>query len=244
MFDDAMPKTPPSKDVLVDILRVLQRIEEKLDGHEHRFRVLEESPDSKLKLEKEADADNPDVASDTSVSIKPEHATSHESDTSSEDARDRGKMPYGDWSVDQFIKVIPPDMYEEWNTSWTQLERFYALVDLSPHVRERLGCCWDMPDDNRFPLRFFKSNILKVHLSGGGPGIDTFSRLKRKLEAEMTALCDFDDALRKQPGNDFVIVDFDAQNKQRMYRLGQQAIGPELRVDGSKSHHAPWSRLM
>ena len=239
-----MPEAPHSTDVLYDILRVLERIETKLDGQETRFRQLEEVPfKAKTRSEKEEEDAVTDPLASSLVTTKVDPSTTSQSEILDE-VKHVQKVPYGDWGVDRFIKAIPEAMYNNWDTSVAHLERFYILSDLPPELRRRVGSCWDIPDDNRFPLKIYKSNILKSYLSGGGPGVDTISKAKQRIEREMSQLCDFDESLRKHPGNDFVIVDFDALNNSRMYRVGQEAIGSELMVDHKETKGAPWSRLM
>lgn len=41
-----------------------------------------------------------------------------------------------------------------------------------------------------------------------------------------------------------MVVDFDAADETRLYRLGDKAFGSELQVDAQGSKSAPWSRLM
>ena len=65
---------------------------------------------------------------------------------------------------------------------------------------------------------------------------DTASGLER--------LRHFDADLRARPGNDFMIIDYNARGNCRLYRVGEQAAGSELKVSlGEPSHHQ-WSRLM
>ena len=239
-----MPDASHSKDVLCDILRVLERIEVKLDSHDERFRQLEHgSPPSKYRSEKEEDDETSGTLVASLVSSNVDFLAKDETN-GVEKVKHAPRIPYGDWTIDRFIRSMPEDQYEQWDTSHLHLERFYRMADLASDVRRRIGACWDMPDDTRFPLKFLKSNILKTYVTGSGPNIDTFSKAKQKIEREMSQLCDFDDALRKHSGNDFVVVDFDPMNNSRMYRLGQQATGPELMVDSAGVESAPWSRLM
>lgn len=238
-----------SKDVLCDILKVLERIEARLDRHEERLRT----PDELEKLPRTLqDQDQFDGTTDTladstlngSRLLGPSRRTTAGIGQDEVDEKHGPRIPYGGWSVDQFIRALPREVYNEWGTSHTHLDRFYSLTTLSPDLERKLGSCWDMPDDGRLPLKFFKSNILKMHMSGGGPTFEGLSKTKIRMEEELSALCHFDEALRNHPGNDFAVVDFDRSNNTRMYRLGQSAIGSELMVDASDSEISPWSRLM
>lgn len=237
-----------SKDVLCDILKVLERIEARLDRHEERLRTpdeLERTPRT-LQGTNEFDGVTETIAGSTvsSTLLGPGRRTTAGVDKDVADDKHVPKMPYGGWSVDQFIRALPQDIYDQWGASYTHLDRFYSLTSLSADLERRLGSCWDMPDDGRLPLKFFKSNILKMQMSGGGPTIEGFSKTKIRMERELNALCQFDEALKKHPGNDFAVVDFDPSNNSRMYRLGQGPIGPELMVDARDSRTSPWSRLM
>ena len=225
--------TPQANDVLYNILKVLERIETRLDGHEDRFRKVEEiERSSNTAQEKDADTLAGSVLS-----------TSQRIEQDAVDDKHARKIPYEGWSIDQFIRTLPSNIYNEWGSSHTHLERFYLLTTLSADMERRLGSCWNIPDDGRLPLKFFKSSILKTNMSGGGPSIESFSKGKARIERELTTLCQFDEALRRHSGNDFVIVDFDPSNNSRMYRIGQDPIGKELIVDPD-SQKAPWSRLI
>lgn len=57
-------------------------------------------------------------------------------------------------------------------------------------------------------------------------------------------LVQFDRELRSSPGNDFLIIDYDAAYHSRLYRIGEPAIGSEIKVDLKDSSHKQWSRLM
>ena len=100
-----------------------------------------------------------------------------------------------------------------------------------------------MPDDDRLPLKFFKSNILKSN-TPFGVSVDSFPTVRQPVERDLEFLCQFDRDLRAHPGNDFMVVDFDAADETRLYRLGDKAFGSELQVEAQGSKSAPWSRLM
>ena len=240
--------TPQAQDVLYDILKVLERIELRLNGHEERFRRLEEVENpSKTAQEKDEFEGTTDTLASSILSsslLGPSRRPTAGTEEDAIDDKPVPKIPYGGWSIDQFIRALPPKVYNEWGSSHTHLDRFYSLTTLSADLESRLGSCWNMPDDGRLPLKFFKSNVLKTNMSGGGPTMESFSRAKSRIERELTTLCQFDEALRKHPGNDFAVVDFDPSNNTRMYRLGQAARGSELMVDPRDSQNAPWSRLM
>ena len=232
-----------ANDVLENILKVLERIEARLEGHEERFRSLEDVEKARNTVVEKEEFDGTTTTDVLAGNLFPRSTAPIPPKDVTED-KPVPKIPYEGWSIDQFIRVMPQHIYNEWGTSHTHLDRFYSLASLSPELERRLGSCWNVPDDGRLPLKFFKSNLLKMNMTGGGPGIETFSKFKSRMEQDLTTLCEFDDALRKCPGNDFAIVDFDSSNNTRMYRLGQHATGPELMVDPRDSQQAPWSRLM
>ena len=231
-----------ANDVFENILKVLERIEARLEGHEERFRSLEDVEKTRNVAQEKEEHDGKTKSHPDSVLLSSTPAVEKKQEMADDKAA--VKIPYEGWSIDQFIRVIPQEVYNEWGTSHTHLDRFYTLTTLSPELERRLGSCWNVPDDGRLPLKFFKSNLLKMNMSGGGPTFESFSRVKTRMERELMDLCNFDDALRKHSGNDFAIVDFDSSNNTRMYRIGQHATGPELMVDPRDSQHAPWSRLM
>lgn len=248
-FTKGMLERSQDDDILLNILRVLERIEAKIESHEDRVRRLEDLHESEIKNEEgdEECASENNVANGLNskeLAFIGDAKNELESEDDPEEIKNRQRIPYGDWSIEKYIKGLPRDVYESWGSASTHLDQFYSLTTLSPDLRQRMGCSWDVPDDHRFPLKFSKSNFLKMQLTSGGSGIETHSRLRKRIEREMTELCNFDDTLRKHPGNDFVVVDFDQHNASRMYRIGQQAIGPELLVDAKDDRNAPWSRLM
>ena len=223
-----------SSDVLSSILDVLQRIESKLEGHEERFKSLEyHTPISNGRRKADGLDGNVDTPSGTSRTaemfynsadtLQPSRKGTPTSDDSSGDTSTALKVPYSQWSINQ-------------------LDRFFNL-SLSNLLEARLGDCWKMPDDNRLPLKFFKTNILKSNSPFGVP-IDSFPTSRQPVERDLEFLCQFDDELRAHPGNDFMVVDFDATDDTRLYRLGEQAFGSELQVEAQGSNTAPWSRLM
>lgn len=223
-----------SSDVLHDILNVLQRIEVKLEGHEERVKSLEYhthisdgggkanrlggSVDTLSETSRTAE-----IFNNSAENLRPSRKGTPISDDLTEDTSTALKIPYSQWSINQ-------------------LDRFFNL-SLSKLLEARLGDCWNMPDDNRLPLKFFKSNILKSNGPFGVP-INSFPTSRQPVERDLEFLCQFDDDLREHPGNDFMVVDFDAADNTRLYRLGEQAFGSELQVEAQGSKSAPWSRLM
>ena len=232
-----MPEPIGSGNVLHNILDVLQRIESRLAGHEERFKSLEyhtQMSNGGSKAEGlRGYTDTPSEACETS-------RTTEISYTSTDTLRfSRKGTPTSDDSPgDSSTAITIP--YSQWSIN--QLDRFFSL-SLSNLLEARLGDCWKMPDDNRLPLKFFKTNILKSNGPFGVP-IDSFPTARQPFERDLEFLCQFDDDLRAHPGNDFMVVDFDAADNTRSYRLGEQASGLELQVEAQGLKNAPWSRLM
>ena len=229
-----MTEPARSTDVLYDILNVLQRIESKLERHEERFKSLEhhsqinrggtkiDGLDSSADTPRETSraAETLYISTDTS---QPSRKGTPTSDRLPEDTGTALKIPYSQWSINQ-------------------LDRFFNL-SLSKLLETRLGDCWRMPDDDRLPLKFFKSNILKSNSPFGVP-TDSFPTVRQPFERDLEFLCQFDNDLRAHPGNDFMVVDFDAADETRVYRVGEKAFGSELHVEAQSLKSAPWSRLM
>lgn len=220
--------------VLCDILRVLERIEAKLDGHEERFTSLEEHT-KKSRGRRRTESYDGKIDTETST-LRVATSSQLDLDTSrpsrkgtptNDDPPEAGKMamkiPYSQWSINQ-------------------LDRFFNLT-LSTSLHQRLGDCWNMPDDDRLPLKWFKSNILKTNAPWGAL-LDSFPTARQPVEKDLEFLCQYDHDLRLEPGNDFVVVDFDTQDNTRLYRLGDGAVGPELEVESQGTQSAPWSRFV
>ena len=229
-----MTEPTRSNDILHDILNVLRRIESKLEGHEERFKSLEYHKQISNGGRKADGLDgNTDARSETSRAAetlytsadnpRPSRKGTPTSEDSPGDTSTALKIPYSQWSINQ-------------------LDRFFSL-SLSKLLEARLGDCWRMPDDDRLPLKFFKSNVLKSNGPFGVP-MDSFPTARQPLERDLEFLCQFDNELRAHPGNDFMVVDFDAADETRLYRLGDKAFGSELQVEAQGSKSAPWSRLV
>ena len=230
-----MTEPARSTDILYDILNVLQRIESKLERHEDQFKSLEYHSQINRGGTKEDGLDSSaDTTSETSraaetlyISADNPRPSRKGTPTSEpvlpEDTGTALKVPYSQWSINQ-------------------LDRFFNL-SLSKLLETRLGDCWRMPDDDRLPLKFFKSNILKSNSPFGVP-IDSFPTIRQPFERDLEFLCQFDNDLRAHPGNDFMVVDFDAADETRLYRVGDKAFGSELHVEAQALKSAPWSRLM
>ena len=222
-----MPEEAQPNNILPDILKVLQRIEKKLDGHEARFADLEDSWKNENRsrgretavFSSQCEQQRNGSASDVRLPIR----FTKDNEKPLEDAKSIPKIPYG-----------------EWGWSRIQMDRF-SKINLPPSLEQRLGDCWRMPDDDRLPLKFFRSNILNTNPPSRNLG-DNLPTARQPFERKLEFVCRFDRELRKQPGNDFMVVDFDSDNT-RLYRVGDAAIGGELQVEQG-SHAAQWSRMI
>lgn len=214
--------------VLNGILKALERIEAKLDCHEARSRTLED-----IASRREEKTDYIQAEAGTLRTREPGIGTLETPRPSR-----KGSPVNGDIFCDTQgpLKV----RYGKWGIN--QLDHFFNLA-LSNSLTERLRDCWGMPDDNRLPLKFFRSNVLQTN-APWGPPCDSYPTIGYTVERELETLCHFDERLKEQPGNDFVVVDFDDSENTRIYRLGDDAVGPELEVQQQGSSTAPWSRLV
>lgn len=228
-----MDDRPESECVLRDILKVLNRIEARLHGHEDRLQSLEVDTKQSIedgRLRRDESYTNTEASTLSATAIPdidldswrpsrkgtPTNVSLHEESNTT-------KVPYSQWSINQ-------------------LDQLFNLT-LSAFLQKQLGDCWNMPDDNRLPLKFFKSNITTSHAPWGAP-VDSFPTARQPIERDLEFLCQFDTAFRAQPGNDFVVVDFDAWDNTRLFRLGSKAVGSELEVEPQGTQDAPWSRLV
>ena len=237
-----MTDTRESHEVLSSILQVLQQIERKLDAYEERIFRLEGGK------EKEPRPYNSVEYIQTKCTILEGSnedrisAARGQDEKLPEDGNSKPRIYYSEWDTNHFIESMPQDKYNEWDTGSTNLDEIFDFR-LSDALQRRLGDCWNMPDDDRLPLKFFKANILRSQVPWGTPLRKLFSA-KQPFERELDRLCRFDQELRAHKGNDFVVVDFDALNSSRIYRLGEPAIGPDLLVNLEDTQEAPWSRVM
>lgn len=185
-------------ELLVSLVRVLERVEERLEKLDKHF----EHTQSLYTLDT---ARKPGLTQSHLEYDEPlmSNVTSRENPPTQGSARQHSlvtKVRYSDWSE---------------NSRGLQFEAEGEAL-----LQRYLGDYWKVPNDNRLPT--FKPN------------------LKERLDV----LRQFDNQLRTEKGNDFVVVDYDLMNNTRIYRIGEAAIGSELMVDPAQLDNAPWSRLM
>lgn len=240
-----MPDLQEQQQVFNGILQVLQRIEAKLETHETRVKQVEDLIQcNRLRFTEspESSSFTSTVASSVSWYRAPEsnaplqRQDSHTLDNRSIDARHQSASNPEALSV--YSRGGPKIRYGLWRSEDCNDDRDEMLDESHFRFLEKyLGGSAAMPDDARLPLNLgwntyfveFPSHRIQHKHAG-----------IRRLEG----LCSFDADLRAQPGNDFLVVDFDTSNNSRIYRIGEEAIGSELMVSSESPRDAPWSRLM
>lgn len=203
----------PSNDVLTSVLRVLERIEAKLETQAQRVESLR----------KEA-KEEPDPL----YSVK------------RFDGRTRAR------SLFEKTSSVGPSLpstvlYSTWRLGHPKQNQILD-VQFMKVIERLIGDYWKIPDDGRLPLKTFALTSESPIDRDDQP--TSYSRAMRQIEKDSRELVQFDTALKIQPGNDFLVVDIDTKNNARLYRVGDKAIGSQLRVEYGNSQHAPWSRLM
>lgn len=230
--------------VLVDILRVLESIERKLDQQNERLgqlttshAIIDESKTSRCPNfnispansgipDAEGKVLNPGEMILISGQNRSNQGALEEINTS---VHPQGwplrtsKIPYSCWSFGQQDQEVDA--------------RFEEML------QKVLGDFWEIPQDNRLPLNTIK-NITKNRGGYGESQVPTHRVLVHALEKKLALFSRFDTSLRSHKGNDFLVIDHDPTNNTRLYRLGEKAVGGELMVLPEGPESAPWSRLM
>lgn len=228
--------------LLLNILRVLERIEEKLEKQDSRFD----------RLESLAIASNPTRNTRPST-ISPEafgdplhSGQNHDHVGKYLEHHDRGlsrsvskESAVNNVSSRQSHAVIKV-RYSDWSINWRNWDHDKEFMQI---LQQHLGDYWRVPKDSRLPLKFFKSAFDSTE-DYWGSQIAMYNANKLSVKTRLDQLRRFDSELRVHSGNDFLIVDYDLTNNTRIYRIGEAAIGNELMVDSRQLTSAPWSRLM
>lgn len=225
--------------VLLKILSVLERIEEKLEKQDKRFEQLQN-------LAKVTGIADPSKDSLKASNDPLDPGRNHDYVDKLLEQQDRGlnRSPsQGSLAHNTFagwnraaIKV----RYSDWSINgrnWDNDEDFMQML------QKHLSDYWRVPKDNRLPLKFFKSTIDNTD-DYWGSQVAMYYATKTSVETRLAQLRRFDSELRVHRGNDFLIIDYDMINNTRIYRIGEAAIGNELMVDSGQLTSAPWSRLM
>ncbi|KAI4181157.1 MAG: hypothetical protein LQ348_005067 [Seirophora lacunosa] len=226
------------------ILQVLQRIEAKLETHETRVKHVEdlfqrhrlaltEPVESSSFISTEASSVSCTGTSDNDPSLQKSTLPSNVPIDL------RSQLLSNPEALSVYSRGGPKIRYSAWRSEGCNDGRDEMLdEDHSALLKKYIGDCAAMPDDGRLPLNL-GWRIYGVEYPSERR-IDYKHAATRRLEA----LRAFDAELRAQPGNDFLVVDFDTSNNSRIYRVGQEVIGDELLVSSESPRDAPWSRLI
>ena len=233
--------------VLLDILRVLERIESKLDQQDQRFERPETSAGTVDGLEnfRGLDFKEDDSSSKNSHNPRTEGKELRDSEISpslaqnsfNQDASAETNPP--EHPVGQFLRTsrIP---YSCWGFGQQDQE---ANEGLQKTLQNHFGDYWKIPQDNRLPLKVIK-NINKNRGDYGELQAAIYQATTTDFEKRLPLFSRFDTLLRSHKGNDFLVIDYDPANNTRLYRVGEKAVGDELMVLPEGPESAPWSRLM
>jgi hypothetical protein len=217
-----MPDSAPRSDVFTSILRVLERIEEKLDGQEqgpNTFENIARGPRSAEAIDPISEVDLADLP-ELNGFASPENSIP---DIAIGQPHEKAEVPYSDMG-----------------STFQETDQNEELKEL---LVSYLGDCWKLPDDKRLPLNLVNRAVDWTH-AARDPQLVTSSIRKDAIKRGLERLKGFDIDLRSQLGNDFFIIDYSPKNSSRLYRLGEKAVGSELRVSLGKPSHHQWSRLM
>lgn len=235
-----------SSPILVDILRVLQRIEGKLERQDRRFGHLE---------------DVETVRADTQTKRSnngrlEEHSKNYENmaDADKKLGCSHGNPKFNHEILNQSLFQAVPDRddtlvnkHEAFKiaySNWSYNERYQGLEEaFTVMLGKYLGDYWRIPADNRLPLILFHGSIQSTRDYWESQMANVYTERNRAIGTELDYLQQFDTNHRSQDGNDFLVVDFDLGNNTRIYRVGEEVIGKELMVE-READQAPWSRLV
>lgn len=242
-----MVDTQKIGDVLVDILRVLERIERKLDNQDERFKQLKTPVATINGLETSR---GPSINEDTRplenshipAAEGKELSASEISLSSAQNGPNQGAF------IETNIPVHPVGQplatsripYSCWSFGQQDQEADEGLQEI---LQKHFGDYWKIPQDNRLPLKIIQ-NFNKNRGDYGESQVATPRVSIFDFEKRLALFSRFDTVLRSHKGNDFLVIDYDPANNTRLYRLGEKAVGDELMVLPEGPEGAPWSRLM
>lgn len=214
-----MTDSAPAANLLSAILNVLERIEQKLDRQEQRLNAIDDAPRTPQSSATTRPGGEVDLADLTEVNEQDED-------------------PRSTWQLQgpEKLEVLYSDLgfscHEPYNN-----DGFRKLLET------HIGDCWKLPDDKRLPLNF-SNRFIDWTNSAWSPRSTTSATQQAATVKNLERLRRFDADLRAQPGNDFMIIDYNARGNCRLYRVGEKAAGSELKVSLSEPSHHQWSRLM
>lgn len=230
--------------VLVDILRVLESIERKLDKQNERLEQLKTPPVKTDELETSGDLDIKGRNDSPENSTIPEAQGKELSDdeinlSSAQNGSNQAAFEETDIPgnpLGQPVKThrIP---YSYWSCGQQDQE---ADEGFQVILQKQFGDYWKIPQDNRLPLNIIKT-ANKNHQESQAA---TYRGSMYNFGERLALFSRFDTTLRSYKGNDFLVIDYDLANNTRLYRLGEKAVGDELMVLPEGPESAPWSRLM
>ncbi|KAL8991098.1 MAG: hypothetical protein Q9177_000409 [Variospora cf. flavescens] len=238
-----MTNPQEQQQVFNSILQVLQRIEANLETHETRVKNVEEFIQrSGFRFPEPADSSSLTSIQPSSVSWTRTSETDPALQTPSLQSHVsidvRSQLLSNPEALSVYSKGDPKIRYGEWRSDVCTDDRDEILdEDHFVLLKLYMGDCAAMPDDGRLPLNL---GWRSYFVESPSDRIDYNHAEARRLEA----LRAFDAEFRAQPGNDFLVVDFDTSNNSRIYRVGQEVVGDELMVSSESPRDAPWSRLM
>lgn len=210
-------------DVLTSILRVLERIEDKLDGQEQsldKFKNTATGPRSARAGDPISEVDLADLPQLNELASPETPIT----DFATGHPNEKADVPYS-------------------NVDFT-FQETGQNKQLKKLLQSYLGDCWKLPDDKRLPLNLVNRAVDWTH-AARDPYIVMSSIRQNSFRKGLERLKGFDVDHRSQLGNDFFVIDYSPKNTSRLYRIGEEAVGTELRVSlGEKPSHHQWSRLM
>ena len=214
-----MTDPAPAAALLSAILNVLERIEQKLDRQEQRLNAINDAPRTPGSNATTSSGGEVDLADLTEVNEQ----DGDTQDTWQPHVPEKLEVPYSDLGF---------SCHEPNNN-----DGFRKLLET------QIGDCWKLPDDKRLPLNFSNRFIDWTNVTWS-PRSTASATQQAAIVKNLERLRRFDADLRAQPGNDFMIIDYNARGNCRLYRIGEEAAGSELKVSlGEPSHHQ-WSRLM
>lgn len=247
-----MPDAQNSSAVLLNILRVLERIERKLDKQEERFDQLKTPPATN----NGNTSKDPSIEEDSSPSEHPHisglegkelHLNEDHMPSTQNGSTQNGSNPEASMEIRSLIRPAaqlietPKIHYSHWSFGQAYREIDDRFKDT---LHKHFGEYCQIPLDNRLPLRTFKSvnHNIEGFLWESQAVINNVSI--SSFEKRLALFRRFDTVLRSHKGNDFLVIDYDLANNTRLYRVGQKAVGDELMVLPEGPENAPWSRLM
>ena len=131
--------------------------------------------------------------------------------------------------------------YSDVGLNYPRLQSDNTLKNL---LETYLGDCWKLPDDNRLPLNFLFNRLPLWTDPAGLLDSPTPTAQQAYLVQELERLHQFDADLRAQPGNDFLLIDYDSKGNRQLYRIGQKMAGSQLKISLDQPSYCQWSRIM